>query len=51
MTQKPTDLTKYSQIINDREWQHYCPVEHTVISNLRGEPCNWCDTQEPEEES
>ena len=30
-------------------WTHYCPEEKTVISNLSGEPCNWCDTPETEE--
>ena len=30
----------------DKYWVHYCPVDKTVISNLKGEPCNWCDTKE-----
>jgi hypothetical protein len=29
-------------------WTHYCPCEKTDISVEDGEPCNWCDTPEPE---
>ena len=27
-------------------WHHYCHCEKVVLGNLRGEPCNWCDTPE-----
>lgn len=38
------------RIENDTQktWSHYCPEEKTWLSNLQGEPCNWCDTQETE---
>ena len=33
--------------MNDIEmWDHYCPVEKTVLSVEKGYDCNWCDTKE-----
>ena len=29
-------------------WHHFCPCEHAVIGVANGEPCNWCDTPEPD---
>jgi len=27
-------------------WAHYCKAEKTWLSNLIGEPCNWCGCTE-----
>jgi len=31
----------------DGSWSHYCVPEQDIISNLSGDPCNWCDVCEP----
>jgi len=33
----------------DGSWSHYCVPEQDIITNLQSEPCNWCDTPEPEQ--
>lgn len=44
-------MLKPTPVKNDTHetWSHYCPEERTWLSNLQGEPCNWCDTKETEE--
>ena len=32
-----------------KTWSHWCPEEKGWIENLSGEPCNWCDTPETDE--
>lgn len=27
-------------------WAHYCEIEKAWLSNLIGEPCNWCGCTE-----
>jgi len=33
----------------DGSWSHYCVPEQDIISNLQGDPCNWCDVKEPQD--
>jgi len=36
--------------IKKKMWEHWCPVEHTVLYIGKGEECNWCGQDEDYEE-
>ena len=37
-------------IMEHKMWEHWCPVEHTILYVGKGEECNWCG-QDKEYES
>jgi|TARA_B110000908_G_C10267733_1_gene466231 hypothetical protein len=41
----------YDKIFGKKDlttWSHYCIIDRTLMSNLKGEPCNWCEAKEDE---
>ena len=37
-------------IMYQEMWEHWCPVEHLIMSVGKGEECNWCGQDETYEE-
>ena len=38
-------IRKY-YIMNQEMWEHWCPVENSMMSIGKGEECNWCGQDE-----
>ena len=36
--------------MKEEMWEHWCPVEHTILYVGKGEECNWCGQDEDYEE-